>query len=147
MKLKKPIKLPKKPKKESILQFVYYNFGGIAFFVSGYAVFALLYGLLHWHWLIAKGIADLTGWALNYLIQRYLAFRHEARQLSQKKLLKKYIAFSLLNVVIDYLLVGGLKLVGVSPFLGLWISSLFFTVWKFIWYKLWVFREKQPSKS
>lgn len=120
---------------------MYFNFGGIAFFVSGYAVFALLYGVFNVHWLIAKGIADLIGWTLNYLIQRYLAFRKESKDIPQKKLLKKYIGFSLLNVLIDYALVGGLKLLGVSPFLGLWISSLFFTVWKYIWYKLWVFKK------
>lgn len=141
MKLLNFIKIPKKPKKESILQFVYFNFGGIAFFVSGYAVFALLYGVFNVHWLIAKGIADLIGWTLNYLIQRYLAFRKESKDIPQKKLLKKYVSFSLLNVLIDYALVGGLKLLGVSPFFGLWISSLFFTVWKYIWYKWWVFKK------
>lgn len=141
MKLTDFIKIPKKPKKESLLQFVYFNFGGIAFFVSGYAIFALLYGLLHWHWLLAKIIADVVGWTLNYIIQRYVAFRSEAKASSNKRILKRFISFSLLNVPLDYALVGGLKLLGVSPFLGLWLSSLFFTAWKYCWYKWWVFQK------
>jgi hypothetical protein len=54
--------------------------------------------------------------------------------------LKKFVPFSLFNIPIDYAIVGGLKWLGVTPFLGLWISSLFFTVWKWLWYKHWVFR-------
>lgn len=133
------MRLPKKPVKQSVLQFVYFNVGGVVFFVSGYAIFALLYGLLHWHWFVAKGIADLTGWGLNYLVQHYLAFAEAARAQGHKQVLKKYVPFSLLNVLIDYAIVGGLNWLGVSPFLGLWLSSLFFTIWKWLWYKKWVF--------
>lgn len=133
------MRLARKPAKESLLQFVYFNFGGIVFFASGYAIFALLYGLLHWYWFIAKGIADLVGWALNYLIQHYLVFNETAREQGHKQVLKKYVPFSLMNVLIDYAIVGGLKWFGVTPFLGLWISGIFFTIWKWLWYKKWVF--------
>lgn len=136
------MKLPKRPAKQSLLQFIYFNFGGLVFFVSGYLLFALLYGLFHWWWLLAKGIADLVGWVLNYLVQHYLAFNDSARQQGHKKVLKKYVPFSLLNVLIDYAIVGGLKWIGITPFLGLWISSLFFTLWKWLWYKHWIFSDK-----
>ena len=132
--------------RKTLLQFVYFNVGGAVFFVSGYLVFALLYGWLHWHWLVAKGLADLTGWALNYLVQHYLAFGETARTQGHKKVLKRYIPFSLLNVVIDYALVGGLKWLGVSPFIGLWLSSLFFTIWKWLWYRGWVFGQQSGRR-
>lgn len=132
----------RKPSKQTLWQFVLFNFGGVVFFVSGYAVFALLYGVFHWPWWLAKGMADLTGWTLNYFVQHYLAFRHESKTQPKHKLIGKYVGFSLLNVLIDYGLVAALNAVGVSPFLGLWISSLFFTVWKYVWYKFWVFRAK-----
>jgi hypothetical protein len=128
--------------KSGLMQFLYFNLGGVVFFVTGYLLFTLLYGLLHWYWLLAKGVADLAGWALNYLVQHYLAFPGVAREQGHKQLLKKFIPFSLLNVLIDYAIVGGLRLVGISPFLGLWISSLFFTVWKWLGYKHWVFAKK-----
>lgn len=128
-----------------LVQFAYFNLGGVVFFVSGYLMFVLLYGVLHWNWVIAKGIADLTGWALNYLVQHYLAFSQTARQQGHKKILKKYVPFSLLNVCIDYALVGLLNWVGVSPFIGLWLSALFFTIWKWLWYKHWVFRPRSTD--
>ncbi len=121
-------------------QFFIFNLGGAVFFVSGYLIFAVLYGLLGWHWLIAKAIADLVGWSLNYLIQHYLAFHESAREQGHKMVLKKFVPFSLLNIPIDYAIVGLLKAAGVSPFMGLWVSSIFFTIWKWLWYKNHIFR-------
>lgn len=126
--------------RKSFLQFFYFNLGGAVFFVSGYAIFVLLYGLLGWHWLIAKAIADLIGWSLNYFIQHHVAFNESARQQGHKKVLKKFVPLSLINIPIDFAIVGGLKWLGLTPLLGLWISSLFFTVWKWLWYKHWVFK-------
>jgi|GEM_PF-54026 hypothetical protein len=132
----------RRPAKRDFIQFAYFNLGGVVFFVVGYLVFALLFGALHWHWLIAKCIGDLVGWGLNYLIQHYLAFNEPAQAQGHRKILKKYVPFSLLNVLIDYAIVGGLRLVGVTPFIGLWVASLFFTVWKWLWYKHWIFARK-----
>jgi UDP:flavonoid glycosyltransferase YjiC (YdhE family) len=56
------LKIPRKPSKQSLIQFVLYNFGGVAFFVIGYLVFVVLYGLLSWHWIIDNVFDDLTGW-------------------------------------------------------------------------------------
>ncbi len=130
-----------RPSKQGIVQFMYYNLGGIVFFLSGYVLFALLYGWLHWYWLLAKGIADIVGWTFNYLIQHYLAFGESARLHGHKKVLKKYVPFSVLNIGIDYAIVGGLRLDGITPFVGIWVASLFFTVWKWFWYKHWIFKK------
>ncbi len=132
-------------KQKAVKQFAFYNLGGVAFFIIGYTVFALLYGIFSWPWWIAKIIADITGWAANYAVQRFVAFREESKHHTESKLFARFSIISLINVPLDYAIVGGLKLLGISPFLGLWISSLFFTVWKFIWYKLWVFQAPKPK--
>lgn len=137
----KYLRRPKTYPTRSMLQFIYFNLGGLVFFVSGYMLFVLLYGVLHWHWLAAKAVADLVGWTLNYVIQHYVAFRHSALLQGHKRVLKKYVPFSIVNIPIDYALVGGLKWLGVSPFAGLWLSSFFFTIWKWLWYKHWVFKK------
>ena len=134
----------KKPSKQNVLQFILFNFGGTAFFVIGYAVFAFLYGVHDWAWWTAKIVADSIGWTANYIIQRYLAFKNESKGQKNKVLLGKFLLVSFANVPIDYAIVGGLRLVGVSPFIGLCVSSRFFTVWKYLWYKFWVF--KKPSE-
>lgn len=136
--------MPKKPSKKSIKQFVLYNFGGVGFFVTGYLVFSLLYGVFEWEWWQAKIIADLFGWTVNYLIQRFFAFRDESRAHTEKALFARFSFISLINVPLDYAIVGGLNWLGLTPFIGLFVSACFFTVWKFIWYKFWVFK---PSRS
>ena len=132
--------VPRVPSRQTFVQFVLYNFGGAVFFVSGYLVFALLYGVFHWYWFYAKLVADLVGWSLNYLVQHYVAFRGNARQQGHRRVLARFVPFSILNILVDYALVGGLRLLGVTPYIGLWVSSLFFTFWKWFWYKHWVFR-------
>ena len=134
-----------RPSRQSVWQFLQFNVGGIAFFVVGYGVFVLLYGLLGWQWWTAKIIADLTGWTVNYLIQRFWAFRHESKEIRERTLIQRFTIISLANVPLDYAIVGILNWLGVSTFLGLWISSLFFTVWKFAWYKLWVFKKSNET--
>ena len=77
--------MPRKPSKRAVKQFTFYNLGGVSFFVVGYLVFSLLYGVFSWHWLTAKIIGDISGGTVNYLIQRFLAFREESRGHSERK--------------------------------------------------------------
>ena len=139
------MKKPAKPSKKGVVQFVFFNAGGIAFFVVGYAVFTLLYGPLHWSWVGAKVVGDTLGWTVNFVIQYFLAFREERHGHKPHVIAGKFTVISLVNLVIDYALVGVLKWFGISPFLGLVIASQFFTLWKWVWYKVWVFRKVEKS--
>lgn len=138
----KPTKLSRK----GIVQFVLFSAGGTAFFVVGYFTFALLYGVFHWAWLPAKIIGDTLGWSVNFAIQYFLAFRDERKGQHPHVVTGKFTIISLVNLVIDYAIVGLLNLLGVSPFIGLIIASQFFTVWKWLWYKHWVFKIDNKSK-
>jgi putative flippase GtrA len=134
--------MPKRVSKKAVKQFAWYNLGGMSFFIVGYLIFSFLYGVLSWHWLIAKIIGDLCGATTNYLIQRFLAFREESHGKSERQLLINFSILGLINVVIDYAIVAGLKWLGLTPFIGLFVAASFFTIWKFIWYKLWIFKPK-----
>lgn len=136
---------PTKPTKKGVVQFVFFNVGGVAFFVVGYATFTLLYGLLHWSWLPSKIIGDSLGWSVNFAIQYFVAFSEERRGHKPQVVAGKFTAISLLNLGIDYAIVALLNWVGVSPFVGLIVASQFFTLWKWFWYKHWVF--KRPANS
>lgn len=130
-----------------MLQFLYYNFGGIAFFLSGYAIFSLFYGVFGWKWFFAKMAGDSVGLTLNFLIQHFVAFRKEAKKVSKKQQIERYVPLSIFNIFLDYAIVGGLKWLGVTPFIGMWISSLFFTVWNYFLYKFWVFHKERRAKK
>jgi putative flippase GtrA len=133
---------PTKPTRRGVVQFAWFNAGGIAFFVVGYLTFVLLYGLLHWPWFWSKVVADTLGWLCNFAIQYFVAFREERAGHKKHVVAGKFTAISLVNLGLDYLIVWLLKLAGVSPFIGLIIASQFFTFWKWFWYKKWVFSGK-----
>lgn len=122
--------------------------GGGIYFWSGYGVFALCYSVFGWKWLPAKIAADAIGWTLNYLVQRYWAFAATAadpsrpKHLSEMQHVGRYIFIESIGFVLDYLIIYGLNAVGISPYVGFFISAGFFTVWSYFWYKYWVFPVK-----
>jgi putative flippase GtrA len=133
------------PKKKAARQFAKYYIGGGVYFWLGYGIFAICYSGLHWGWLPAKLLADAIGWSLNYVIQRLWAFKDQAH-LSEMQHASRYIFIEGIGFVMDYLIVWGLKSVGITPYIGFFISSAFFTVWSFFWYKYWVFPENGGKK-
>lgn len=114
--------------------------GGGVYFWLGYAVFGILYSGVHWSWLPSKVVADVTGWTAGYLVQRFWAFRDRIH-LSEVQHAGRYVCIESVGFVLDYLMIWGLKTLGVSPYIGFFISSGFFTVWSWFWYKYWVFPE------
>lgn len=134
-----------RPTRHNVLQLVAYFIGGTSYFWSGYAVFALCYSGLHWAWWPAKMAGDAVGWTLNYLIQRFWAFNNAALKKHEGRTVEKYVLLTLFNFGLDYAIVGGLKAVGVSPYIGFFISAGFFTVWNYLWYRFWVFFARTKS--
>lgn len=123
-------------------RFVKYMAGGSLYFWTGYAVFAICYSLLKWDWLPSKILADAIGWTLNYLVQRFWAFSDRIH-LSEMQHAGRYIFIESIGFVLDYLIIWGLKTVGITPYVGFFISAGFFSIWSWLWYKYWVFPEKK----
>lgn len=117
--------------------------GGSAYFWSGYAIFAICYSGLKWSWLPAKIAADVVGWTLNYIIQRYWAFSSDRLKLSEMQHVGRYLFIESVGFILDYLIIGGLNAVGITPYIGFFISAGFFTIWSWLWYKYWVFPESK----
>lgn len=125
-----------------LVQFAEYMVGGSSYFWSGYGVFALCYSGLGWDWLPAKILADIVGWTVNYLIQRYWAFNNPRLRQHEGATVGKYTILTAANLVLDYMLIAGLKHLGISPYIGFFISAGFFTFWNYAWYRFWVFYAK-----
>ena len=132
--------------KKGVTQFLKYMVGGSIYFWVGYAVFAICYSLFGWWWLWAKVAADIIGWTLNYLIQRYWAFGDHPK-LSEMQHVGRYITIESVGFVLDYLIIAGLNAIGITPYIGFFIAAAFFTVWSFLWYKYWVFPEAKTAPS
>lgn len=130
----------------NLVRFAKYMAGGSLYFWLGYAVFALCYSGLHWWWLPAKIAADAIGWTSNYLVQRFWAFGDQIH-LSEMQHAGRYVFIESIGFVLDYLLIGGLNAIGITPYVGFFISAGFFTVWSWFWYKYWVFPEKGSKRK
>ena len=135
----------KKRTRNLILQFVEYMIGGGVWFWSGYVLIVLLDD--HIGLFAANFIGNAVGLTLNFLIQRFWAFR--TNQPGNITLTAgRYVIYTLLNAfLLNYLILYGLKTwFGLDPAVGQFIASGFFTVWNYFWYKVWVFPEKEHEK-
>lgn len=135
-------KISKKHRKTA-KQIVEYLVSGGAYFWSGYLAFFIFYSVLHWSLFYAKIGADIIGWIVNYGLQRYWVFDNSDLAKHKTKVTGRYMFITLVDFMIDYLIVRGLKSIGISPYIGQFVSSGFFTVWNYFWYKYWVFPEKK----
>lgn len=133
--------------RQQTVQFLEYLLGGFSYFWSGYIVFAICYTGFGWNWFPAKMLADLVGWTINYLIQRYLAFANPALKKHEAATLGKYGALTAVNFVLDYLIIWSLNEAGITPYIGFFISAGFFAVWNYLWYRFWVFYGKRGGNT
>ncbi len=138
-----------KKQKQRRLEFVriaeYLVSGGLYFWI-GYAVFFVTDSLLGWTLFWAKMTASVVGWTANYMLQRYWVFRNPDLAKHQTEVTGRYIALTLFNFGLDYLIIYGLQTVGISPYIGQFISAGFFTVWNYVLYKSWVFTTHMHRK-
>ncbi len=138
----------KKTQPKSLLkEIVQYLISGGLYFWTGYFVFFVADKGLHLNLWWAKLSANIIGWTVNYLLQRYWVFNHPELSNQKLRVTSKYAAITLVDFVLDYLIVKELKTQGLTPYLGQFVSAGFFTVWNFYWYKLWVFKKRSNKKG
>jgi putative flippase GtrA len=135
------MKLRRKQRKE-ITRIAEYLITGGAYFWTGYLVFFIGDKFLHLNLWWAKLAANIIGWLVNYLLQRYWVFKNPKLAEHKTQVTTRYIIITLADFVIDYLIVAALKSAGITPYIGQFISSGFFTVWNYLWYRFWVFPQK-----
>lgn len=139
--------MPKKSKqrRKVVIQFVEYMISGGAYFWVGYLILDYLYYGLHWNkgvmfwW--ATMISNVAGWSINFVLQRFWVFNNKSLKGHATQVTGRYIFITLVDFILNYFILYGLKQVGITPAIGQFISSGFFTVWNWFWYKLWVFPE------
>jgi putative flippase GtrA len=139
------MKLKKNQRKE-LTRIVEYMVSGGAYFWSGYLAFFLLDKGFHWGLWWARLASNMTGWLVNYGLQRYWVFNNPNLKKNQTEVTGRYIFITAVDFVLDYFLIKTLKGIGITPYIGSFISASLFTVWNYLWYRLWVFPEKLKKK-
>lgn len=128
-------------------QIIEYLVSGGAYFWSGYLAFFIFDKGFHLSLFYAKIGADIIGWVVNYLLQRYWVFDNPDLAKHKTDVTGRYLIISAVDFLIDYLIVRSLKDVGITPYIGQFVSSGFFTIWNYFWYKYWVFPNKKSEKK
>lgn len=140
------IRIKKKQKREA-RQFAEYMVSGGAQFWSGYAayaVFDIVLGMPFW-W--AKSISYFLGVSVNYVLERFWVFKR--KRVTKKQIetsAGKFYLLMFVNFLLDLGIVGGLRELGITPYIGQFISAGFFTVWNYLLFKLWVFAKERPAR-
>lgn len=130
-----------------IIQFTEYMISGGAWFWVGYASFAfmdIVLGISFWP---AKISSYIIGASVNFVLQRFWVFNQKKANQDLGDSAKRYYSLMFVNFLLDQGIVGGLREIGVTPYIGQFIASGFFTVWNWLWYSMWVFKkQKQPPR-
>jgi putative flippase GtrA len=137
----------KKQNRKIAVQFIEYMVSGGVYFWVGYGLLLYFYNVLHWSLWWATIISNVAGWSVNFILQRYWAFNNKSLKTHQTEVTSKYIFITLVDFVLNYYILFGLNKVGIVPAIGQFISSAFFTVWNYLWYRFWVFPEKIAAKK
>jgi putative flippase GtrA len=117
-------KLKKKERRE-LIRIVEYLVSGGAFFWSGYIaliVFKAGFGFSLW-W--ATSLSYLIGWTVNYLLQRFWVFKNPRLAKHELEVTGRYLLISLVNLFINYLILWWLESIGITVYIGQFISSGF----------------------
>lgn len=138
-------RLNKKDRRE-VKRVTEYMVSGGAFFWSGYLAFFVFDRVLGLRLILSSSLAYLAGWIINFLLQRYWVFNNRKLAKHQLEVTGRYFLISLANLGINYVILKSLKSIGITPYIGQFVSAGFFTVWNYLWYRLWVFSYKYPRR-
>jgi len=132
--------------RKRLYQFAEYMIAGGAYFWTGYAVFFVLDKGLHWNLFAVTMVSNLFGWTVNFVLQRYWVFKNPKMRGHMGEATGRYMVITIIDFGLNYLILYGLKKVGITPYIGQFISSGFFTGWNYLWYRFWVFPERYQPK-
>jgi putative flippase GtrA len=130
-------------KKSEVVRFLQYSIGGSAQFWSGYGAFAFLDLALHVPFWPNKIFAYFFGVTINFAVERFWVFKVKKVSKRQvKKSAQRYYSLMFIDFLLDLAIVGGLRQIGISPYLGQFASAGFFVFWNYIIFKIWVFHDR-----
>lgn len=133
----------KKKQRIELTRIVEYFVSGGAWFWSGYILIVILDDIMPLFF--ANLIGNGVGLTINFFLNRYWVFKGK-RQASLETSTGRYIIYTALNAfLLNFLILLGLKNIGIDPKFGQFIASAFFTVWNYFWYKTWVFKAGKPQ--
>ena len=129
--------------KKVVIQIAEYLIAGGAWFWSGYfiIVFMTPHIGLWWSNLLGNGV----GLTLNFILERQWVFKGSKKR-KTTDVSGKYIVYTVLNFLLNYVILKVLQDTGIKVAIGQFIAAGFFTIWNYFWYRFWVFKETPNAK-
>lgn len=140
----------KKQKKslwQNVLQFIKLQLAGNILFWGTYLGYAFADNVLHNRTWLALAIPSILAHVVFFAVDRNWVFSEKTGKQKTSLEAIRFVIFMGTNYFINLGIVLGLeKYLGVSPYLGQFISSVFFAVWVWLGLKFWVFRHARHAR-
>jgi len=121
------------------LSIVRFLLGGGVTVACEYAVFYFLYIIAHWNLLLANSLSFAVGLGVSFLFNRLWAFRQEDFHRKAHHQLLMYVGLAITNLVMNNVIVAGLKATGIDPRIGKLVAIVVIAAWNFVLYRKVIF--------
>lgn len=133
---------------KNFVEFLKLQLAGNILFWGTYLGFFLLYEVANWTEVLSLAVASVIAHALFFIANSEWVFDEKGERRKTSGELTRFVSFMGLNYFINLGIIYGLRFFfDITPYIGQFISALFFTLWTFIGLKYWVFREAQHHAS
>ena len=121
--------------------------GNILFWVT-YAGYFILHQILGWESFLSLAVASIAGHALFFIADKEWVFSTKTGGRKSQEEVIRFIIFMGINYCINLVFITLLeRKLGITPYIGQFVSGLFFTVWTFVGLRYWVFNEAKHSHA
>lgn len=127
----------KKSYKKLWIQFLEYVVAGGAWFWSGYFIIVFMTPIIGLWW--ANIIGNTVGLTINFILERNWVFTGSKKR-NLTNLSSKYLIFTVINFLLNYLILRSLQNLGIKVAIGQFIAAAFFTLWNYLWYRFYIFK-------
>lgn len=133
---------------QNLIEFIKLQLAGNILFWGTYLGFFLLYEIAGWAEIIALSTASIVAHVLFFIANSEWVFDEKGERKKTQGELTRFILFMGLNYFINLGIIWALShFFGITPYIGQFISAMYFTIWNFVGLKYWVFREAHGHAS
>ncbi len=127
---------------QNLIEFIKLQLAGNILFWGTYLGFPLFHEILKWEEVFALATASIIAHIFFFIANSEWVFDEKGERRKTPGELTRFVIFMGINFFINLGIITGLSyFFGITPYIGQFISGLFFTLWTFIGLKYWVFRE------
>ena len=131
---------------QNLIAFIKLQLAGNVLFWGTYIGYFLLHEVADWSELAALATASTIAHIAFFIVDSEWVFDEKGERRKTPGELWRFVVFMGLNYFINLGIITGLSYYfDITPYIGQFISALFFTFWTFIGLRYWVF--PQPSKK